>query len=252
MKNNRWMFVFVVAFLSLDACHMTTVEKDMVRMDQVFIPVWYSAYIGDEIQTQIAMESLLYQWDYFERKHVFQYLTDEEWSEEINLIGDWLVDTDCAVLEGDLMRVTFNLEHVRCELMELRERLGVNDYYLDKIWELEQAISVVVITANDLQYELLTLDEFKGLAHDMELAWGLVLPEQIDANVFDWSGEEVRNFHYRKLLLHQEVQHLLDVAKTDDIATIAAAANELERVYLDFVQVFGIFNEPEIFANVER
>lgn len=230
--------LFTIIF-ALSACVSPTIKKDMVKFDEAFIPAWYYTYIGDLDNARRAMLPLLNTWKQFEKKYTAQLIANEDRSESMRRVGIWLDEANCAILDEEVSRSTVHLDHARYEMMELRYLIGINDYYLDKVWDLESSIVLLIDYATDDMLGLLEWQEFREVAQDMQKAWKEVLKAQPDPELFELTETQALRLAENKLKLNIAIDEFLNQLETADGRCFGPAAEDIKPAYVNFMKVYG-------------
>ena len=223
----------------LSSCVSPTIKKDMVLFDEAFIPAWYYAYKGDLDNSRRALLPLLNNWKKIEKKYNYQFIANEDRSEAMRLIGAWLDEANCAILDNEISHAVVHLDHARYEMMELRYLIGIDDYYLDKVWDLESSIALLIDYATDDKLGLLEWEEFKEVAKDMDKAWNEVLKAQIDQELFELTETQVLQLAENKLRLNIAIDNFQEQLETADGRCFGPAAEDIKPAYINFMKVFG-------------
>ncbi len=230
--------LFTIIF-SLSSCVSPTIKKDMVLFDEAFIPAWYYAYKGDLDNSRRAILPLLHTWKHFEKKYTAQLIANEDRSESMRRVGIWLEEANCAILDDEVSRATVHLDHARYEMMELRYLIEIEDYYMDQVWDLENAIALLIDYATDDMLGLLEWEEFEEVADDMKKAWKVVLSAPVEPELYTLNEEQLLKLAENKLRLNIAMDNFYKELETADGRCFGPAAEDIKPAYIDFVNVFG-------------
>ncbi|MFT5166710.1 MAG: hypothetical protein ACI8P3_001942 [Saprospiraceae bacterium] len=249
--RNILKYLFMLSFLLITVgCNTDELKPSMVEFDQAFIPVFYYAYIGDLESAPKAMLVLDRKWDKLKTKFDNISGYTHNGLESFQMIGNWLEEADAAIRNKDLPRALVQLDHARYELMDFRWREGMS-YYLDKVWDLEAAIDIVVQTSSDPMMDLIEWQEFIPMCYDVEEAWNEVLQTPLDENLFGFtpSGREVLEDRHSRL--NYAILNFMTSIEYADNCKLAAAAKKMETAYLDYLYLFGDFESSKsLFASI--
>ena len=103
----------------------TDMRRAMVRFDQAFIPAWLYAEEGNNFRAKAAVFYLEFRWQRLKNQLENTY-QEEEIAYDLQRIGQWLGDAYVAIDDDALDRAFIELEHVKYEMMALRNSLAWN------------------------------------------------------------------------------------------------------------------------------
>jgi hypothetical protein len=253
MKKLTRSFLFLLVLLSFLSCADDHLREDMIQFDRAFIPVFYYTSVGDVEAAEIAMYPLRAKWQHYQSiYHRQEREWSEDWKENIRMVGAWLDDANCALQEKDAYRALIQLDHARYELVDLRSRAHVQNYYLDYLWDMEASMYYAIETATDPMIDLLEFNEFQMMSEDVSKAWALVLQKSIDEGLFPFGYEESRQLDERKNKLDLTVNALLKAVNTADRCQFAEAAQAIEPAYLNYLALFGDFESAKTYYALKK
>ncbi len=245
MKNLYYFFTIAFFLLVSTACNKDDVVKDMVEFDRAFIPAYYYSSLGNLESAEKSMFLLDAKYQKFNAKYGNKKPQSDDWNESIRLVGAWLEETKCALKDGNAQRAQIQLDHARYELMDLRWRENVNDYYLDYVWDLEASIDVVVQTSSDPMIELLSWNEFEPMCNEVLISWMNLKQRPIDHALFECSEGMDREVNFQKEKLNYAINNFEYAMGSADRCDITEAALALEPAYLNFMAMFGDFESVQ-------
>ncbi len=253
MKNIfRIQFVFLLLLTTVSCNNNTHIKKDMAGFDRAFIPVFYNTTLGDFKAAQNAMYVLRGKWQHYQSDFHPKAGESEDWKETIRMIGAWLEETECALEEGDAYRALIQLDHARYELVDLRLRANIDDYYLDYLWDFEMSMYAVIDVANDQMIDLLEFNEFEVLVKEVQMAWKDLDERDLNKRLFDLHRGKLPEWNFRKERLGHTVKLLLEAVETADRCLFADAALDIEPAYLDYMAMFGNFEAVETYYALKK
>ncbi len=245
MTTFKYLFVFTFLLL-IAGCNTSKVEQAMVEFDEAFIPVYYYTYINDLERAEKAFTvlDLKYQHLYSD----FEQATTEahEWRTSFQMLAGWLDEAQFAIRENNADLALLQLDHARYELMDLRWREDV-PYYLDKVYDLEAAIDLVVEVSTDPMLELYEWGELETMIEDLEEAWREVHLANVDPKMFNFSNQKKVKEEDRKFNLGLAIKTFVIAAEYADTTVVANAAYNLEVAYLDYLYIFGDFEATKTY-----
>jgi hypothetical protein len=246
MKKISRSFLFLLILTSFFSCTDDHLREDMIQFDRAFIPVFYYTSLGNVEAAEAAMYPLRAKWQHYQSSyHRQEREWSEDWKENIRMVGAWLEDANCALQEKDAYRALVQLDHARYELVDLRSRAHVQNYYLDYLWDMEASMYYAIETATDPMIDLMEFNEFKMMSEEVSKAWVLVQQKSIDEGLFpDIAGQNLL-LDERKSKLGMAVNDLLQSVKTADRCQFAEAAQAIEPAYLNYLALFGDFESAK-------
>jgi hypothetical protein len=106
--------------------------KATIKLDFEYISALFYTSQGDFVASEQAMQDLQAQWQQF--SSVYDSLDiDPQWQHFVAAANRMIQTADEYVVSGKLMKAHEELEGVRVTLQGLRERNGIDDYFLDQL-----------------------------------------------------------------------------------------------------------------------
>ena len=218
------------------------VQKAMVQFDQAFIPVWFYTHEGEILKAKASIFPLEFQWQQFRMKYA-KAVEAEEWQFTFDRIDDWLADAYYAI-DRNQLEVAFNqLEFVKYELRQLRRLYGI-DYYLDELYDFQDALAVLMEATVDPAMSLMDWNEFEDLADAVHLQWRGIMSHYFDAELHGFSDAERALYQAKQEKLERALARFTDLVKYADQEALAAAGTELEPAYYELLRLFGRSSVP--------
>ncbi|MEM1321873.1 MAG: hypothetical protein AAGG75_16555 [Bacteroidota bacterium] len=239
--------LLIVLFFFVGACNAPLLKQEMVQFDRAFIPVFYYSYVGDVESAQKALPLLQRQWQKVRMDFEQASTASDDWQESIRLIGAWIEEAHCALRDGEAERALFQLDHARYELMDLRWREGINDYYLDYAWELEATIDIAISTSSDPMLKLLDWKEFVAISEDVNSSWQALQAQTVDQQLYRIKGAKMLLLKERQQAMNTAILNFLRSVESADRLEFAATAKALEPAYLNYINLFGDFESIQTF-----
>ncbi|MFK7808901.1 MAG: hypothetical protein AB8F74_13940 [Saprospiraceae bacterium] len=253
MKKAFYLLLTFLFLLITFSCEKNShVKSDMIGFDRAYIPVFYYTTLGDLKAAQKSMYVLKAKWQHYQSAHHPEVGASEDWKETIRLIGTWLDETDCALEERDVALALIQLDHARYELVDLRIREGIDDYYLDYLWDLEASMYSLMEISDGRTIDSLELCNFDVLIEEIEITWGELVNRDFDEKIFECDKEKMRSCNYRKDRLGYAVFSLSQAAKTENLHQLVDAALALEPAYLNYISMFGDFESVETYYALKK
>lgn len=238
------ILVLVFATRRMEAQEM---KKDMVQFDQAFIPVWFYTYEGEILKAKASIFLLEFTWQQFRMKYA-DAVKAEEWRSTFDRIDGWLGDAYYAI-DANRPEIAFNqLEYVKYELRQLRRLYGIS-YYLDELYDFQDAATVLIKAANDPVLFLMDWYEFEDLADAVHLQWRGVMSRFFDAELHGFDEQKLALYLARQKSLERALNHFVEMVECADREAILAASWEVEAAFNEILRLFGRFETlPTFFA----
>jgi hypothetical protein len=239
--RNIYKYIFILPFILMTVgCDSDDLKPSMVDFDQAFIPVFYYTYVGDLESAPKAMMVLDRKWE--KLKTEFDKVSGYAHNglESFQMIDNWLEEANHAIQDKNLPLALIQLDHARYEMVDFRWREGMT-YYLDKVWDLEAAIDVVVQTTNDPMLDRMEWEEFIPMCYSVEDAWGEILQAPFDSKLFGFTRSDMDKLADRYSDLDYAIQNFIVSIQFADSCKLADAANKMETAYLNYLYLFGDF-----------
>ena len=240
-KILKYFLILSFVFIA-NGCNSDDLKPAMAAFDQAFIPVLYYSHYGDLESAQKAMLVLDRKWETLSvelHKHATSY---HKGPELIQLITAWLEEARCAIEYKDPLRALIQLDHARYEMTDFRWREGMV-YYLDKVWDLEAAIDIVVQTVNDPKLDLLEWSEFMPMCYEVEIALDELMQTPMEKDLFGFTATDELRLTSQLSVLHFSIKNFIVATEYGDSGVVAEAANKMQTAYLEYIYLFGEF-EP--------
>lgn len=223
--------------LLLANCQTPEIRKAMVQFDQAFLPVLLYSYEGDTYQAKHAVFFLEFRWQQL-RKQYEGMLPEER--ETFQRINDWLGDAYYAI-DANYPQVAANqLEHVKYELADLRDRYGV-DYYLDGLYDFEGSLSLLREAANDEMLCFMEWSEYEQLLRETRRSWEKLCAEPFDAALFGFDAQKQSRLREEQQAMAEALGRFAETVSCADRLEMARSSNALQPAFLKVLKLFGAF-----------
>lgn len=236
--------ILVLAF-SARLVKAQDVQKAMVQFDQAFIPVWFYTHEGKVLKAKASIFPLEFQWQQFRMKYA-ESVEAEEWRFTFDRIDDWLADAYYAI-DANQLEIAFNqLEFVKYELRQLRRLYGIY-YYLDELYDFQDALAVLVEASADPALCRMDWNEFEDMADAVHLQWRGVMSRYFDADLHGFDDKDLALYQARQEKLERVLARFSAMVKYTDREALAAASSELEPAFYELLRLFGRSSVPPPF-----
>lgn len=245
----KYSIAFLLLILGAVSCSdQQVVENASIAFDKAFIPVFYYTYTGDAAQAERAFIVLNHRWEKLNRQFEEHANNAHNWRRSFSMIDAWLDDTAYALSIKEMDLALVQLDHARYEWIDLRWREGMK-YYLDYLWDLEATIDLLVQYNKDSQYSQLSSEDFMLMVYDMDAAWKELQVNTWEAAFFDMDKKEETK---RKQVLGNQIESYIKIAESAEKSHINAAAEEMEKAYLNYMMLFGDFEASKTYFAVNK
>ena len=243
-KFLKIVIVFTALLAGLVACESLEVQKPMVKVDTMYIPVWISLQEGDLENATFFMERLKTEWELLQI-----LLVDEhdfgQWEREIDRVDKLLTEASWAIKEENSIHAFVAIDRIRYKLIRLRSQYEI-DYFLDDIWAFQIAYADFQEVADDDVLCWLGWDNVAKMEKELSLLWKPVyktnkLPEYLEFTVAD----EVQ-FIIRQRTIDAKLVALRAALDCADREQMALVGTSLGQEINEMIKLFGNFDKQSI------
>ena len=236
--------VSIIILTSLiTGCETTEIRKAMVHFDRAFIPVLAYTYEGDIHQAKRSVFYLEFQWQKVKKQYQ-GYLPDEK--ERLNRVDNWLGDAYFAIDANKPLTAANQLEHVKYEFMELRRKYGV-DYYLDGLYEFQDAIALLAEAAEDEMMCLMEWGEYEHLLYQAMDDWQVIRAKKLDAELFEFDEARLRQLVAKQDAMQAVLDQYAETFSCANRKQLVIASQSLQPVFFDVLILFGNFEASQTY-----
>ena len=230
----RVISITILASLST-GCENTEIRKAMVHFDRAFIPLMIYTYEGDIHQAKRAVFYLEFQWQKLNKQYQ-SYLPQE--AEALRRVNAWLGDAYYAIDANNTQIAANQLEHVKYEFREMRRQYGV-DYYLDGLYDFQDAIGLLTEVAEDELMCLMEWDEYEHLVYQSIKDWQLIRERPLDAALFEFDKKQLRELENKQDAMQMVLDHYAETFSCANRSQLAIASQSLQPAFFEVLKLFG-------------
>jgi len=167
--------------------------KDMVRLDQVYIPVL--AFTSEEKvkQSRSAMALLIPVWSKFKSRYQNDTHGDEQWSKDFDKVDGYIRGAGRIVTSGhNLKDAHEELEQIRIVFMRLRERNDIQ-YYIDHLTRFHEPMEEIVLAAKGKTEKTLSNESLETIQNTLPTAkqfWRVTSAGKFDALLYEFDEKQ--------------------------------------------------------------
>lgn len=223
--------------LLLTSFTKTDLRSHMVRFDQAFLPTLEHTLRGDVFEAKRAVFYLEFQWRKLRTRLQHRYPGERL---ALSRIDGWLGDAYYAIDANCPVTAANQLEHVKYEMMVLRDRHDI-DYYLDDLYDFQGGLELVAEAAADEMLCLMEWSEFVALTHELRGEWRSIQRKPFDAALYEFDADQVRQLrHYQQSMAKalDAFAKAVDSAQREDAEL---ASQKLEPAFEQVLHLFGNF-----------
>lgn len=213
-----------------------TIDEKMLLIDRAMIHALSDLKNGNMTAAKKSTSALGHRWDLFNLSYRNRQRDNEDWTESFRKATVWLNDGLDATRVGDRHGAFIFIDHFRYELMLIRFRMDKYDYYMDDIWDLEAAITVLAETVDYRDFCGMDGCELDELIVEINMIWQKIYYSTPDLKAFDLKRDDMNLFILHKEELGKAITHLLTLNDDSTDETIKKMAAELEERYWEFVR----------------
>ncbi|MCO6476764.1 MAG: hypothetical protein J5I94_09085 [Phaeodactylibacter sp.] len=224
-------------------CDTMEVRKAMVHFDRAFVPLLVYTYEGDIHQAKRSVFYVEFQWQKMKKQYQ-GYLPEEAIS--LNRINSWLGDAYYAVDANDMALAANQLEHVKYEFMELRRQYGI-DYYLDGLFEFQDAIGLLAEAAEDEVMCLMEWGEYEHLLYQTIEDWKAIRKEPLDAELYEFDEARLRKLASKQDAMEAVLYQFAETFSNANRRQLAIASQSLQPAFFEVLKLFGNFEASQTY-----
>ena len=241
MKYPAYYLTVLFVLSALPACQQDRFKEDMIAFDKAFVPVYYHITLEDNYMAKRAVFRLDFQWQKFFNKYAEQFPEDENWTEGFRRANSWLQDAYTAIATNDVATAYMQLDHFRYEMIKLRARQEM-PYYLDKVWDFQIALDMVMEVVRDPELCLVEWVHFEDMVAELDASWLALKHNEPEILLYNWDKEKVKIFRTKRNELGYCFEHFKEgLLCTDDRRFIANNCDEIEPKLMELIALFGDF-----------
>ncbi|MGW8246791.1 MAG: hypothetical protein ACWGOV_01665 [Acidiferrobacterales bacterium] len=242
--NRSFFVVLATLFLALSApLAKADIVKDMVHLDQVYIPVL--AMTSDEkLQpARAAMKSLKPVWQSFNHKYG-TYGDDPNWETDMDKIGARIDAAGKIIARGTRLKDAHEeLEHVRMIFLNMRDRNAI-DYFIDYLTRFHEPMEEIVLTVKGKTPDKLSASDIDRIKHVLPramLLWDATSAAKFDPAVYEFNKKQTEALRGLIKNEQQALANLDDALKANDKKKIIAAGVAIKPNFAKVFKSFGRF-----------
>jgi hypothetical protein len=239
MKILIRIFLFVFLLVGIQSCQPNHLERDMAAFDKVFIPLFYYTYQHDALRVQKYIPQVEQEWTRLRNKYQqARTQPDDTWKYSVEIIDQWMEEGLAAINDHDWKEGALKLDHIRYELMQIRECEQI-PYYLDRVWDFQMAFEMVQEIANDPMLCLMPWDEFEQLLDDMDHYWKKLKEDKPRTDTFSLDREQKKKLEKLKTEIGNQLEDLKAISDCADREEIAMYCGKMEPLIYQMIRLFG-------------
>ncbi len=239
----RFTYHFFLCVLFFLGCiPMKNLQKEMVKIDEAIVPIWYELRKGDLHQAKASLLVLSYRWQQFKYKTSF---TQEEWQTSIQLIDDWLCDLTISVEMNQQQQAMIQLDHAIYTLMEVRRKYKLTNH-LDRFWDVQMTYDEVYDIVHDpmiLRYDWQEFEQRVALLNNQWCELKLHAPNSFLA----WENEKQIIYYTYIAILDELFETFNTTVACGDLEYIALTCEDIQAPLENTIALFGNFTDTKIY-----
>ena len=235
----RSILSVTILLLLTSGCGLFEIPKEMLQLDQRYIPVWLSVEQSDMVMAAQHFEDLEKQWSLFETQYASVLASSEDHLEIFRLLNQWLEEAKGCIRKGEVLCSRVKLDQFKFELQEMR-RLWEFDYTLDYVWEFESSISQFVEIAADEKLQLLEWSEFMPFLKAMNESWLYLYDHNIDVDFLEWNTERVTQYQQLRGQIENRLECLNGLTEGAQLEEIYVCALEIRQLTFQMINLFSL------------
>jgi hypothetical protein len=189
----------------------TEVVREMMRFDQVYIPVLALTSVEQLEPSRKAYVGLSKGWGEFQQVCSEASPDDRYWSADLEEVNASIVKAGQIIDTGAQLREAHeHLEHVRQVMMHARERSGI-EYFVDHLTRFHDPMEVIVLKCKNTPSDQLAQSDVVELRHPLELGeafWAKVKAAEFDSELFEFDQKREATMRQSMLSVEQAMATL--------------------------------------------
>jgi hypothetical protein len=238
----RVVSITILASL-ISGCDTTQIKKAMVHFDRAFVPVLVYSFEGDVHQAKRSVFYLEFQWQKLKKQYQ-AYLPEE--AEALNRINSWLGDAYYAIDANNMTLAANQLEHVKYEFMELRQKYGV-DYYLDDLFNFQDEIGLLSEAAGDELMCLMEWGEYEQLLQRAIKDWQAIRAQPLDSTLHEFDEARLQQLAYKQDAMEAVLYQFAETFSCASRQQLAVASQSLQPAFFEVLRMFGNFEASQTY-----
>lgn len=219
------------------------IQKDMVRFDQAYIPLWLYVHQGDMTKAKSSVFVMEFHWQRLRSKYE-NAVEEEDWTETFRRVNDWLGDAYFAIDANRPHMASNQLDHARYEMQYLRGRYRI-PYYLDHIYDLQDEVYGLIEIADDRALCMMAWPEIEVLATSALQHWRNHKDEPLNAELYGLDAADMQLLKSRQAQMEKALEDFQAIVETAEREAMAAESSELEDAFIQLLSVFGKFDSEQ-------
>ena len=239
MKFLKAIIIVCLAFANF-SCIDPGVKQEMALLDEAFIPLnYYLKYNhNDKIQSSFLLFSK--RWEQLKSKYQKGYSNDD-WEDTFSRIDGFVDKVREEFSKDDNEQGHLILEDIQFELVNLRQRYGIN-YYLDYLYLFQSDWKVVLEIVNDPVLCWLEWNEFEDQVNKTSERWFLASNAKIEWETYSFNAKEIDLFHQQIKVFEFTFDCFIDEMECANRETVALAAEQANTNFEKLIGLFGDFS----------
>ncbi|MCB0548680.1 MAG: hypothetical protein KDD19_13960 [Phaeodactylibacter sp.] len=239
---SRVVCITILASL-FTGCDTNEARKAMVHFDRAFVPLMIYTFEGDIHQAKRSVFYVEFQWQKLKKQYQ-GYLPEE--AESLARINSWLGDAYYAIDANNLLLAANQLEHVKYEFMELRQQYAI-EYYLDGLFEFQDAIGLLTEAAEDEMLCLMEWEEYEHLLYKTIAEWQALRKEPLDTELYEFDEARARQLVSKQEAMEAVLYQFAETFSNANRRQLAIASQSLQPAFFEVLRLFGNFEASQTY-----
>jgi len=221
-------------------------QKDMVRLDQVYIPALALTSQRKVVPAQKTMSLLNARWKAFKETHSNPQASDAQWPADFDRIDRLIAKAESIVTTGqNLMQAHETLEGVRTTLLKLRRRNGI-DYFVDYLTDFHGPMEAIVLSAKGKTEADLTqaeVEKIRTLLSQATALWHELTAAHFDTTLFEFDAPRLKKMRQYQEAETSALARLQQALNNGNNSATLSAAIALKPNFAKLFMLFGDFKK---------
>ena len=242
----NYVLILVLCSLATTAKADSELVKDMIKFDQLYIPVLALTSLGEVQGSRVAFASLEPVWLAFKNKYYSSSVNDPSWKKDFDKVNGYIKSSKNIRMKGtNLSQAHEQLEHVRVIFMGLRNRNGIN-YYIDHLTRFHEPMENIVLTVKGKTADTLSNKDVDTIKQTLPGAidlWHKASDSRFDANLYGFNKNKVKMLKSTIKKEQTALMHLQQAIKENNKNRIIKTSLAIKPNFAKIFKAFGHFSE---------
>ncbi len=243
---NRLLILLLIStssiFLMRDCSTAPKIEDKMEEVDKAFIPVWCAVKTEDMYNAKRTFLVLNHRWNRFDNQ--YQYNNRAKLQKNFDDVNETISNLAEYIACNDAIAAAKEMDDMLAAMRSIRQENKLN-YFLDHIWDFQQAYDYVSVIANDPKLHLMEWREFEREVECMNEQWEILKHQHAIGVLMDWNTNLVDDYVLQERKINRLIKELNEVVTCAEMEYVTLACDEIKPELLKMIALFGDFESSK-------